>query len=234
MNISLATYRGALESQSIECPKNCRGIEYFGPSLADYLNGYAPEHEEDTIGSEIVISPYVLEDMEVTNMLTDLENAEDLTAKQILNEAANRARETMTKGHGGPFGAAIVYDGKLISVESNSVLKDHDPTAHAEVNAIRVAGEVLGTHDLTGCELYTTAYPCPMCLSAIIWSNIKKVHVSALPQDADAIGFRDEFMYKYLQHEDLDKEDLVEFTYEDRTIGTDLFDAYSKQSGQLY
>ena len=87
------------------------------------------------------------------------------------------ARKTMNMNMGGPFGAVIVdKDDNVVAVASNTVLASHDPTAHAEVNAIRKAGEKLGTHDLSGCKLYATGYPCPMCLSAIIWSNIKTVY----------------------------------------------------------
>lgn len=89
----------------------------------------------------------------------------DTRIKDVMDKAIAEAKKTMNADVGGPFGAAIIdSNGKIISVASNSVLKDHDPTAHAEMNAIRMAGEQLGTHDLTGCTLVTTAYPCPMCL----------------------------------------------------------------------
>ena len=91
----------------------------------------------------------------------------------IMQLGIDKARETMNKNYGGPFGAVIVKDNQVIAISSNSVLKDNDPTAHAEINAIREACHKLKTYDLTGCVLYATGYPCPMCLSAIIWSNIK-------------------------------------------------------------
>ncbi len=122
-----------------------------------------------------------------------------MSERNFMQTAADRARQTMRLGHGGPFGAAVVKDGRIIAVESNSVLKDHDPTAHAEVNAIRKAGEVLGTHDLSGCELYATGYPCPMCLSAIIWANIKTVYYGCAPAEAEAVGFRDDFIYRFIE-----------------------------------
>lgn len=100
---------------------------------------------------------------------------------------------------GGPFGACIVKDGKIIGKGSNHVLVDHDPTAHAEVVAIRDACKHLKSHDLSGCVLYTTCYPCPMCLSAIIWANIKMVYYGNSKEDADAIGFRDEYIYDYIK-----------------------------------
>ena len=94
-----------------------------------------------------------------------------------MKEAIEEARKTMLSDMGGPFGAMIKdYDGNIIAVSSNTVLGDHDPTAHAEINAIRKACQKLGKHDLTGCSLYTTGYPCPMCLSAAIWANIKYIY----------------------------------------------------------
>lgn len=95
--------------------------------------------------------------------------------KDFMIGSAAEAIQTMTKKYGGPFGAAVVKNGKVIAICSNTVLKDHDPTAHAEVNAIRKACQILNTHDLTGCELYATGAPCPMCLSAIIWANSFKM-----------------------------------------------------------
>ena len=94
----------------------------------------------------------------------------------IMDLAIEEAKKNMKKNEGGPFGAVIVKDDKIIAVTSNTVLGAHDPTAHAEINAIREAGKILETHDLTGCKLYATGYPCPMCLSAIIWSNIKEIY----------------------------------------------------------
>ena len=113
--------------------------------------------------------------------------------------AIEEARRTMNEDKGGPFGAVITdLDGNVISVASNLVLESHDPTAHAEVMAIRKASEKLGTHDLSKCILYATGYPCPMCLSAIIWSNIRKVYYGTNLREAEEIGFRDDFIYEYL------------------------------------
>lgn len=120
--------------------------------------------------------------------------------KDVMELAIKQAEKTMNKDMGGPFGAAIIKDGKVIAVSSNTVLADHDPTAHAEVNAIRKAGEKLKTHDLSGCKLYATGYPCPMCLSAIIWANIKEVYYGTDLDDAEAIGFRDDFIYEFIKN----------------------------------
>ena len=95
-----------------------------------------------------------------------------------------------------PFGAVIVKDGKIISTAHNSVVFSKDATAHAEVNAIRMAGKVLNTYDLTGCILYTSCEPCPMCLNAAKWANIKEVYFAADRNDADRIGFRDRVFYE--------------------------------------
>ena len=122
-----------------------------------------------------------------------------MNKQKIMAAAAQKAAETMKENIGGPFGSAIVKDGEILCIASNSVLGDHDPTAHAEVNAIRAASRILGTHDLSGCELYATGYPCPMCMSAIIWANIKKVYISGMPKDAEKIGFRDDFIYRFIE-----------------------------------
>ncbi len=99
---------------------------------------------------------------------------------------------------GGPFGAVIVKDGKIIARGTNRVTDSIDPTAHAEVNAIREAAQVLGTFDLSGCEIYTSCEPCPMCLGAIYWAHIDKVYYGNTKADAKAIGFDDSFIYDEL------------------------------------
>lgn len=155
-------------------------------------------------------------------------------SKQLMQLAINKARETMNQHVGGPFGAIIIdQNHRILSVTSNSVLKDHDATAHAEMNAIREASKVLNSHDLSGCTLYTTAYPCPMCLGAIIWSNIKTVYYGCQPNDADQIGFRDDFIYQFMnsQCQDTTVLNLEEF---DRDSCLKLFDEYQKKQFKLY
>lgn len=100
---------------------------------------------------------------------------------------------------GGPFGAVIVKEDKIVGRGKNKVLKENDPTSHAEVNAIKDACKNLNTHDLSNCILYTTCYPCPMCLGAIIWSNIKEVYYGNTASDADAIGFKDDKIYEFIK-----------------------------------
>lgn len=97
---------------------------------------------------------------------------------------------------GGPFGAVVVKDGEVVAVASNSVTLDNDPTAHAEVNAIRQACKKLGTFDLSGCEIYASCQPCPMCLAAIYWARIDKLYYANTKIDANKIGFSDNFIYE--------------------------------------
>lgn len=101
---------------------------------------------------------------------------------------------------GGPFGACVVKDGKIIGKGSNHVLSNNDPTAHAEIMAIRNACTNLDSYDLSDCEIYTSCFPCPMCLGAIIWANIKKVYYGNTKEDAANIGFRDEHIYEYIKN----------------------------------
>lgn len=146
---------------------------------------------------------------------------------------AMRAKETCSEGLGGPFGAVIVKDSEIVAVESNSVLSSHDPTAHAEINAIRSACKKLGTHDLSGCTLYATGYPCPMCLGAIVWSNIKDIYVSGLPEDAEAIGFRDEFIYDLIRN-GVNDEETLKVTYQSRKPAQELYKFYSETHKEMY
>lgn len=109
------------------------------------------------------------------------------------------SEENLSTNSGGPFGSCIVKNGNIIGKGSNHVLSHNDPTAHAEIVAIREACRNLGTYDLSGCELYASCYPCPMCLSAIIWSNVKKVYYGNTKEDAADIGFRDDYIYSYIK-----------------------------------
>ena len=148
-----------------------------------------------------------------------------------MKEAIDEARRTMNLNYGGPFGAMIVKDNKIIVITSNTVLKDNDPTAHAEINAIRKASKVLNTYDLSGCTLYTTGYPCPMCLSAIIWSNIKEVYYGTNLEDAAKIGFRDEFIYDYIKGKNKDILELKKLNHEECL---ELFKEYQEQKKEIY
>ena len=109
--------------------------------------------------------------------------------------AKDLADNNLVTKDGGPFGACIVKDGVIIGKGSNKVLLNNDPTAHAEVMAIRDACKNINSYDLKGCEIYTTCYPCPMCFSAIMWANIDKIYYGNTKEDAENIGFRDRFIY---------------------------------------
>lgn len=153
---------------------------------------------------------------------------------EAMEQAIARARQTMNENIGGPFGAAIFdQEGNIIVVASNSVLRDHDPTAHAEVNAIREAGRLLGTHNLSGYILYATGYPCPMCLGATIWANITHVIYGARPEDAEAIGFRDDFIYRFIEGGRIDSSILLIEEY-GREECVQLFEEYAEKQKQLY
>ena len=108
---------------------------------------------------------------------------------------------------GGPFGACVVKNGEIIGKGSNHVLSNNDPTAHAEIMAIRDACKNSNSYDLSDCQIYTSCYPCPMCLSAIIWSNIKKVYYGNTKEDAANIGFRDDFIYDFIKNLTNDSDD---------------------------
>ena len=116
-----------------------------------------------------------------------------------MKRAVELSRSGMESGHGGPFGAVIVRDGAVVGEGWNEVLRSNDPTAHAEVVAIRNACRALGTYDLSGCEIYASCEPCPMCLGAIYWSRIGRVYFSIGRHDAAGIEFRDEFIYEELR-----------------------------------
>lgn len=109
--------------------------------------------------------------------------------------AVQLSRAKMDEGCGGPFGAIIVKDGKVIAEGWNKVTSCNDPTAHAEVSAIRAACETLGSFNLAGCEIYTSCEPCPMCLAAIYWARLDRIYYANSRQDAAAIGFDDQFLY---------------------------------------
>ena len=147
------------------------------------------------------------------------------TYMKVANELAF---ENLKTNAGGPFGACVVKDGKIIGRGSNQVLINNDPTSHAEIMAIREACQNINSYNLEGCEIYTTCYPCPMCLSAIIWSNIKKVYYGNSKEDAKNIGFRDEFIYEYMKNIDNSTSDnnCLELKCIDREETIKVFNEY--------
>lgn len=118
--------------------------------------------------------------------------------KKFMRKAIALSIENIQKG-GGPFGAVIVKDGKIVASGVNRVTADTDPTAHAEVNAIRKASKKLGTYDLTGCEIYSSCEPCPMCLGAVYWAHLDKMYFGNSKGDARNIGFDDSFIYDEIE-----------------------------------
>lgn len=123
----------------------------------------------------------------------------DKQKNNFMREAIRLSVENVESGNGGPFGAVIVKDGKIIARGANNVTSSNDPTAHAEVTAIRKACEVLGTFQLDGCEIYTSCEPCPMCLGAIYWARPDAVYYANTKKDAADINFDDQFIYDEIE-----------------------------------
>lgn len=121
---------------------------------------------------------------------------------RFMKAAINEARKGINAGHGGPFGAIIVKDGKIVGRGHNQVLKRNDPTCHGEIMAIHSACKKLGTFDLSGSVIYTTGYPCPMCFGAILWANISKIYYGCNVIDTEKIGFRDNKFYEMSENKD--------------------------------
>ena len=144
---------------------------------------------------------------------------------EYMKVAKELSLDNLKTNNGGPFGAVIVKDGKIIGKGSNQVLASQDPTAHAEVMAIRDACRNINSYDLSGCIIYTSCYPCPMCLSAIIWANIKKVYYGNTKEDAGDIGFRDDFIYDYIKNGNKDI-NVLDLENLDRNETIEVFNLY--------
>jgi guanine deaminase len=128
--------------------------------------------------------------------------------EDFMRMAIELAENNVIREQGGPFGAVIVKDGMVLARSANKVVPNNDPTAHAEVLAIRLACQELNTFDLSGCEIYTSCEPCPMCLGAIYWARIDKIHYANTKADAASVGFDDAFIYEELD-KPLDKRKLT-------------------------
>ena len=151
---------------------------------------------------------------------------------EFMKIAKENADKGISKNEGGPFGAVIVdKNGNIISNGNNKVLLEKDPTAHAEITAIREACRKLNTHDLSDYILYTSCEPCPMCLSAIIWANIKEVYYGCTKEDAAEIGFRDEVIYDFIKGKD---KILLNLKQIDREECIKTFEEYKKNGGEIY
>ena len=125
--------------------------------------------------------------------------------EQFMKRAIELARLGMDGGKGGPFGCVVAKDGAIIGEGNNQVTSTHDPTAHAEVVAIRNACDALGSFQLEGCSLYTSCEPCPMCLGAIYWARPEKVFFACTREDAASVGFDDELIYNELMLPNADR-----------------------------
>ena len=145
-----------------------------------------------------------------------------MTENEAMENAIQEAYDGIKAGDGGPFGAVVVKDGNIVGRGHNRVIKNQDATCHGELEAIRDACRNLGTFDLSGCEIYTTSEPCPMCLGAILWANINRVYQGCNIQDAEAIGFRDKRFYDHLQG----NSSLLTVTELNRTGCKELFNDY--------
>lgn len=148
----------------------------------------------------------------------------------FMREAIRLSDENVKNG-GGPFGAVIVKDGKIIATGVNRVTANNDPTAHAEVSAIRAAGQKLGTFDLSGCDIYTSCEPCPMCLGAIYWAHLDRMYYACNKDDAADAGFDDSFIYKELDLEASERRLKSENMLRSEALKT--FEAWKEKSDKV-
>ena len=148
----------------------------------------------------------------------------------FLREAIRFSIEKMEQGAGGPFGAVVVKDGQIVGRGWNGVTSHNDPTAHAEIMAIRDACKNLQTYQLSGCAIYSSCEPCPMCLSAIYWARIPNLYFAASSQDADAAGFSDEYILHEMKRDWIERELHVEQDLQDEARVA--FDLWSKQESR--
>ena len=152
---------------------------------------------------------------------------------EYMKVAKELSDDNLRTNAGGPFGACVVKDGKIIGKGSNNVLSTNDPTAHAEIMAIRDACKNIESYDLSDCILYTSCYPCPMCLSAIIWSKIKNVYYGNTKEDAASIGFRDDDIYTFIK--DMNSNPLLKLECIDREETIKTFrDFMNKEDKTIY
>lgn len=141
--------------------------------------------------------------------------------EQFMRLAVEEARNGIRAGHGGPFGSVIVRNGKVLAGGHNMVVVNNDPTCHGEMMAIRNACRELGTFDLSGCEIYTTGEPCPMCLGACLWANLDHIYYGGTSLDIDTLGFRDDVFYRQLHN----KQDILKQVGREACL--ELFDEYA-------
>ena len=163
-----------------------------------------------------------------------VEERYSMDKKEWIYEAIEEANKNAAHHFkaGGPFGAIIEKDGKIIGRGHNTVILSKDPTAHAEINAIRMASQRLKTHDLSGCTLYVNAEPCPMCLSAIIWANIKNVYFANTKKEAGEIGFRDDMIYDFIKADNRNKK-MLNMVHVEDTGAIKAFEDFKKDDEKI-
>jgi len=149
----------------------------------------------------------------------------------FMEKAIALATENVTSGRGGPFGAVIVRDGEIVATGVNRVTATNDPTAHAEVVAIREAAHVLNDFQLTGCHIYTSCEPCPMCMGAIYWARCEAIFYGNCAADAAAAGFDDAFLYEEMKVPVGERKILTVNLLPERAI--ESFDAWRAQAGRI-
>jgi guanine deaminase len=153
-------------------------------------------------------------------------------SKKFMKAAIRLANRSMARNNGGPFGCVIVKEGRIIARGSNSVTKQNDPTAHAEVVAIRKACRKLKTFQLGGCEIYCSCEPCPMCLSAIYWARLSKVYYAATRMDAAFAGFDDDLIYHEILREPSDRKIPFERIIETKALM--LLEKWKEQPDKIH
>ena len=154
-----------------------------------------------------------------------------MTHEYFMEKAVELSLENMRAGKGGPFGAIIVRQGKIVGTGANHVTSDNDPTAHAEVVAIRDACKNLGTFQLDDCEIYTSCEPCPMCLAAIYWARPKAIYYANTRKDAADIGFDDDFLYEELK-KNLEERSLPIHQL-DKSNALKVFDEWKRKTAKI-
>ena len=148
-----------------------------------------------------------------------------------MRRAIALSRENLETQQGGPFGAVVVKDGRIVGEGRNQVIATNDPTAHAEIVAIRAATQALGTFDLSGCAIYASCEPCPMCLGAILWARIGQLYHACDRHDAKAIGFDDEAFYREIQRGAADRKLPIERLLDDEARA--IFKAWAGDPGRV-
>ncbi len=154
-----------------------------------------------------------------------------MVVENYMQEAIQLSLTNVKENNGGPFGAVVVKDGKIIARGYNQVTQTNDPTAHAEVMAIREACKVLGSFQLTNCEIYTSCEPCPMCLGAIYWARPSRVYYANTKEDAAAIQFDDDFIYKEIAKPIKYRE--LQFTQVMRKEAQEAFEVWKNKSDKI-